>query len=101
MYGNNNADKVFSIPVEWVVTENIEVKANSLEEAAKFILDHNEEIPCGEVTTYVDGTYKISADEYSDNDANTIAETLRLCWDVEERDATKYDVVDSKIGGAV
>ncbi len=38
---------------------------------------------------------------YGDNnDVDKITENLRCDWYVEERDATKYDVVDSKIGGA-
>ena len=84
MYGNNNADKVFLIPFEWIITDSIEVKANSLEEAVKYILDHT----------------KITANQYDDNDANTLAEALRILGAVEERDATKYDVVDRKLGGA-
>ena len=68
--------------------------------ASKVYRDHMEEIPCGDNADYVDGTYKISADELDNNDVDKITENLRFDWYVEERDATKYDVVDSKIGGA-
>ena len=45
MYGNQNGTKVFSIPVEWVVTETIDIKANSLREAIEFINKNADEIP--------------------------------------------------------
>lgn len=44
MYGNQNGTKVFSIPVEWVVTETIDIKANSLREVIEFINKNVDEI---------------------------------------------------------
>lgn len=99
MYGNNNANKVFSIPVEWVVTENLDIKANSLEEAIEFINNNIDEIPLGENPAYIDGTYRISADEDNDMDAEKIKTMLEL-YGYKEREALPSDVVDKKIGGA-
>ncbi|WP_026653533.1 hypothetical protein [Butyrivibrio proteoclasticus] len=98
MYGNNKAKEVFSIPVEWMVTENIEVRANSLEEAVEFINNHADEIPTSRDAEYIDGTWKISADEDNDLDTKKICERLG-CYGYLHREATEYDVVDSKIGG--
>ncbi len=100
MYGNNNANKVFSIPVEWVVTENIEVKANSLEEAVRFVVDNYDEIPCGEDASFVDGTYRITGDDDFDGDISKVTENLKT-YGYTERTAESYDTVDSEIGGAM
>ncbi|AOZ97927.1 hypothetical protein [Butyrivibrio hungatei] len=98
MYGNNNGAKVFSIPVERIVSENIEVRANSLKEAVEFINKHSDEIPTSNDAAYIDGTWKISADEDNDLDTNKICERL-ACYGYNEREATEYDKVDSNIGG--
>ena len=93
MYGNQNGTKVFSIPVEWVVTETIDIKANSLREAIKFINKNADEIPLGTEPAYIDGTWKISADESGLMDANEILETLDS-YGYTERNASEYDEVE-------
>ena len=98
LYGNENASKVFSIPVEWVVTETLDIKADSLKEAIEFINDHTDEIPLGDEPAYIDGTYKISADEDGDMDTEKIARNLEA-YGYTEREAQPFDLVDKKIGG--
>ena len=99
MYGDNSASKVYSIPVEWVVTENLEIKANTLLEAVKFICDNVDELPTSNDAAFVDGTYRITGDDDWDGDVNKIANNLQT-YGYTERDAKEYDVVDSEIGGA-
>lgn len=94
IYGNSNGTKIFSIPVEWVVTENLEVQANSIEEAVQFILANADLIPLGQDADYVDGTYKISADESDDGDVEAIVQTLKLCG-YSESEAQEYNCVDT------
>lgn len=48
MLGNKNGSKVFRIPVEWVVSENLEIVADSIEEAIKFVKENNDLIPINE-----------------------------------------------------
>ena len=99
MYGNNKATKVFSIPVEWVVTETLEIKANSLKEAIIFINENADEIPLGDEPAYIDGTYRISADEDYDMDTEKIVRNLEA-YGYTAREALPSDIVDKKIGGA-
>ena len=93
MYGNKNGSKVFSIPVEWVVTETIDVKANSLKEAINFILDKADDIPLGTEPQYIDGTWKISADENNSANADEILKNLN-CQGYIEREAEEFDEFD-------
>ena len=93
MYGRTNGKKVFNIPVEWVVTETLEIKADTLEEAVEFINDNLDTIPLGDEPAYIDGTYKISADENNNMDTAEIVERLNS-YGYTERDADdKYDEV--------
>ena len=98
MYGRNNANKIFSIPVEWVVTETLQIKADSLEEAIEFINNNADEIPLGDEPAYIDGTYKISADEDYDMDTQKIKRNLEA-YGYSEREAQPFDLVDKEIGG--
>ena len=91
LVANNEATKIFSIPVEWVVTENLEVKASSLEEAVKYINDNADEISLGDEPAYIDGTYRISADEDFDMDTEKICKNLDM-YGYKVREATEYDV---------
>lgn len=51
--------KKFSIPVTWKVWDKIEVAAETIEEAIKYVKEHIEEIPLGTEPEYVDGSYQI------------------------------------------
>lgn len=93
MYGDKNGSKVFSIPIEWIVTETIEIKANSLQEAIEFINENADLIPLGTEPEYIDGTWKISADESGTMDTKEIIETLGN-YRYSERDSDEYDEVE-------
>ena len=92
MYGKQSGAKVFSIPVEWVVTETLEIKADTVEEAINFINDNLDTIPLGTEPAYIDGTYKISADENNNMNTAEIAEKLDS-WGYTERKAEEYDEI--------
>ena len=92
MYGKEDGKKVFSIPVEWVVTETLDIKADSLREAIDFINDNLDTIPLGTEPEYIDGTYKISADESGNLNTDEIIETISA-YGYTERDAEEYDEV--------
>lgn len=93
MYGNNEGKKVFSIPVEWTVTETLDIRANTLEEAIEFIRENNDIIPLGDDPVYLDGSYKISGDtEFADAEAREIE-----CY-VSEQDADSYDEIEELDG---
>ena len=59
---NSNADKEFIIPVTWEVFSRIKVQAATLEEAFSWAEEHLDEIPLGDDTDYVDGSYELSAE---------------------------------------
>ncbi len=101
MYGIENGSKVFTIPVDYTVTENLKVRHNSLEEAVKYVMENSELIPCHyDNCEYVDGTYHVSSDETQDSaDYKRVAEKLKDWLVVDERDADKYDIPEN-IGGA-
>ncbi len=99
MYGKQKGENVYSIPVEWVVTENLQVRADSLREAVKFICDNADEFPTSRDAEYIDGTYRITGDEDWSGDVEKITENLEL-YGYTGRKATEHDTVDSKIGGA-
>lgn len=87
LYGNKNGKKVFRIPVEWVVYDVVDIKADSIEEAVKFFVEHLDDIPLGTEPSYVEGTYKITGvceDSIYDVDANL--EAINNCL-YDEREA--------------
>lgn len=49
----------YYIPVCWEVWDKVEVEAESLEEAIKYVQDNIDEIPLGTEPEYIDGSYKI------------------------------------------
>lgn len=57
--GNAEGKKSFKIPVSWEVFDEIEVQADSLEEALEWAKDHSDEIPLGIYPEYVEGSYEI------------------------------------------
>ena len=95
MYGNDKGKKVFSIPVEWVVTETLDIRANNLQEAVEFIVDHLDIIPLGTEPVYIDGSYKISADDTGEYDINAISTALHRYGSYTERNVDeRFDKVD-------
>lgn len=60
--GNTEGKKSFKIPVSWEVCDEIEVQADSLEEALEWAQEHSDEIPLGIYPEYVDGSYRVDCD---------------------------------------
>ena len=70
----------FSIPVTWEVWDKIEVEAETIEDAIKYVKDNIDFIPLGTEPEYIDGSYKI---DDGDNGEATVEETvyfLRKYW---------------------
>lgn len=65
--------KKFSIPVTWEVWEKIEVEAETIEDAIKYVKENIDIIPLGTEPEYIDGSYKI---DDGDNGEATIEETV-------------------------
>lgn len=97
MYGNKKGKMVYSIPVEWVVTENIEVRADSLKEALEFVKKHNDEIPTSSDAEYLDDSYAIFAyddiqsDLNEDTDVSELEEKM-ISYGYEFRNAADEDI---------
>ena len=65
--------KKFSIPVTWEVWDKIEVEAETIEDAIKYVKENIDIIPLGTEPEYIDGSYKI---DDGDNGEATIEETV-------------------------
>ena len=65
--------KKFSIPVTWEVWDKIEVVAETIEDAIKYVKENIDLIPLGTEPEYIDGSYKIDDGE---NGEATIEETV-------------------------
>lgn len=64
----------FSIPVSWEVWDKIEVKAETIEDAIKYVKENIDIIPLGTEPEYIDGSYKIDDGQ---NGEATIEETVK------------------------
>lgn len=74
--------KKFSIPVTWEVWDRVEVEAESIEEAIKYVKKNIDLIPLGTEPEYIDGSYKI---DDGDNGEATLEETvgyLKKYWNL-------------------
>lgn len=69
--------KKFNIPVTWEVWDVVEVEAETLEEAIKYVKKNIDTIPLGKNTEYLDGTYKIYDGEDEFATIEEIAKDLR------------------------
>lgn len=67
--------KKFSIPVTWEVWDKIEVEAETIEDAIRYVKENIDTIPLGTEPEYIDGSYKID-DGY--NGEATIEETVHF-----------------------
>lgn len=75
--------KKFKIPVTWEVWDQIEVCAETIEEAIQYVRDNIDTIPLGTEPEYIDGSYKI---DDGDNGYASIEETveyLKLYWNID------------------
>lgn len=73
---DGQGEKVYSIPVQWLVTDVVKIRANSLEEAVKTFMEEEPRIPIGTEPSYVDGTHQISVccEQYVGNEAQIVKE---------------------------
>lgn len=74
---DGKGEKVFEIPVQWMVSDIVKIRANSLEEAIKMFIEHEQQIPIGLAPEYVDDSYKMSVDaEVTLGNVENIAQEL-------------------------
>lgn len=73
---DGKGEKVYNIPVQWLVSDIVKVRANSLEEAIQLFMDNEPGIPCGTAPEYVGDSYKMSCDSYEAGNVEEIAEEL-------------------------
>lgn len=67
------AIKSFSIPVEWIVTSKIEVKARSLKEAVDWAKENVDLIKLNPEPEYLEGSYKLYDEENYINEDEYLA----------------------------
>ena len=73
--------KKFSIPVTWEVWDKIEVEAETIEEAIKYVRENIDTIPLGTEPECIDGSYRIDGDNGKTDMEETI-KYLREYWDL-------------------
>lgn len=54
--------KTWKIPVTWEVCGEVDIEANSLEEAVEIFKEKSDEIPLPEQSFYVDDSFKLTTD---------------------------------------
>lgn len=59
---NGEGDKVYEIPVQWLVSDIVKIRANSLEEAVRLFLNNEPSIPCGLAPEFVAESYQLTCD---------------------------------------
>lgn len=59
---NGEGSKVYEIPVQWLVSDIVKIRANSLEDAVRLFLDNEPNIPCGLAPEYVEDSYQLTCD---------------------------------------
>lgn len=65
--------KKYYVPVMWEVWDKVEVQADSLEEAVKYVKQHEDTIPLGTTPNYIDGSYHV---DDGNNGKSSIKETV-------------------------
>jgi len=60
---NKNGKKDFVFPIYWEMMGKLKVQADSLEEAMKWVEEHEEEIELDPDADYIDGTFEVEEDE--------------------------------------
>lgn len=74
--------KKFSIPVTWSVWDKIEVKAETIEDAIKYVKENIDEIPLGTEPEYIEGSYKIEDGYDGENDIERTVKHLKENWNL-------------------
>lgn len=73
--------KTFNIPVRWEVSDYVEVKAETLEDAIRHVKDNMvDEGPLPENPVYIDGTFSIYDGEDGECSVEETAKYLREYW---------------------
>lgn len=63
----------YKIPVRWTVWDEVEIEANSLEEALKYFLKNQDKIPLGTTPKYLDDSYELDfIQEIPEKDRNNV-----------------------------
>ena len=74
--------KKFSIPVTWEVWDRVEVEAETLEEAIKYVKENIDTIPLGTEPEYIDGSYKIDDGYNGEATIEEAVDYLEQYWNV-------------------
>lgn len=74
--------KKFSIPVTWSVQDKIEVEAETIEDAVKYVKEHIDEIPLGTEPEYIEDSYRIDDGNDGENDIEGTIKYLKECWNL-------------------
>lgn len=70
----------YYIPVSWEVWDKVEIEAESLEDAVKFVKENIDDIPLGTEPEYIDGSYKIEDGENGEASIEDTIEYIRDYW---------------------
>lgn len=74
--------KKFSIPATWSVWDKIEVEAETIEDAIRYVKEHIDEIPLGTESEYIDGTYRIDDGDDGENSVEDTVKYLKEFWNL-------------------
>ena len=74
--------KKFSIPVTWSVCDKIEVEAETIEDAIRYVKEHIDEIPLGTEPEYIYGTYRIDDGDDGENSVEDTVKYLKEFWNL-------------------
>ena len=74
--------KKFSIPVTWQVWDKVEVEAESIEDAVKYVKENIETIPLGTEPEYIDGSYQIDDGADGQESIEDTVKYLKEYWNL-------------------
>lgn len=74
--------KKFSIPVTWQVWDKVEVEAESIEDAVKYVKENIETIPLGTEPEYIDGSYQIDDGSNGQESIEDTVKYLKEYWNL-------------------
>lgn len=74
--------KKFSIPVIWQVWDKVEVEAESIEDAVRYVKENIETIPLGTEPEYIDGSYQIDDGADGQESIKNTVKYLKDYWNL-------------------
>ena len=74
--------KKFSIPITWTVWDKIEVEAETIEEAVKYVKDNLDNIPLGTEPEDIGGSCKIEDGNNGESDVEETVRYLKEYWNL-------------------